>query len=201
MEGPHYSALDLKDELTSGGCHLKFKLEAGIYSEEPSSYILAYEGSVFAGAEQSTEVGELSAFVVDIERAVSDFVNPWDVLDSYSASLAHHTTLVRARRGTFTSRVQDEVGYEIGPVLVLDYLKLKGPFRGQGIGLEAIKIACDRLGLGCCLASLRAFPTQWEGRVADDPRAFRRDRTKLMRHYERAGFRSIGRDGLMVRAL
>ena len=51
------------------------------------------------------------------------------------------------------------------------------------------------------VAALKAFPTQWEGRVDEGPQQFGRDRAKLIRYYRLAGFTPVIGGGLMVSSL
>jgi hypothetical protein len=183
-------------------CILRLEVDLTEYSNEPSAYVRTYEGKLLSGEDDIDEVvGELTFSVVELSRACCEGVNPWDVLDSIDQALAHFMVLVTNRGWVYVRSVQRIAGEPIGCLLVLDRLSVVPSWRGRGLGLSAINIACDRVGNYCSLAALRAFPTQWEGRDAANPTQFRRDRAKLMDYYRRAAFEPVLGGGLMVRGL
>lgn len=123
------------------------------------------------------------------------------MLDSVDSGLAHFCRLISRRTGMFKPSIARLAGVDIAPLLVLGHLTVQPEHRGHGLGLSAMQVACDRLGIGCPLAALKAFPTQWEGRVEEGPSEFRRDQTKLIRYYRRGGFVPVLGDALMARSL
>jgi len=168
---------------------------------EPGDYLLEYEGAVISGPDRVEAIGTMSMYIVDLEAAADDGVSPFDVLDAIDSSLAHFCELLSSRTGAFRPKVSDYAGTDLGRVLVLTHLEIEPRFRGHGLGLLAIRTACDGIGQGCTLAALKAFPVQWEGRVEEGPSQFARDRAKLVTYYRRVGFTPFLRDGLMVAAL
>jgi hypothetical protein len=168
---------------------------------DPADYFLEYEGNVISGPERDETIGTISMYVVDLLAAEADDVDPFDVLDAIESDLAHFCGLLSVRTGVFRPKVSDVAGIDLGRILVLNRMEIAQPFRGCGLGLQAIRTACKGVGLGCDLAALKAFPVQWEGRVDDGPAHFARDRAKLVNYYRRAGFMPFLRDGLMVAPL
>lgn len=172
------------------------------YAEvNPADYFLEYEGAIFSGAERDVAIGTISMYVVDLLAAAADNVDPFDVLDAIESDLAHFCSLLSARTGEFRPKVSDVAGIDLGRVIVLNRMEIEEPFRGNGLGLQAIRTACNGIGQGCDLAALKAFPVQWEGCVDEGPGRFARDRARLVRYYQRAGFLPIIGDGLMVAPL
>ncbi|WP_309262393.1 hypothetical protein [Lysobacter arvi] len=140
-------------------------------------------------------------YVADLKAASDAGTSPLDVLDGVDSSLAHFCELLTPRTGWFRPALERYTGVELCRLLVLGRLSIKQPYRGHGLGLQAIRLACEGIGQGCELAALKAFPVQWEGRVDEGPARFARDRAKLVRYYRRAGFKPIIGEGLMVSAL
>lgn len=168
---------------------------------EPGQYVLTYEGRVLSGPDYATPIGSMSMYVADLEAALDAGVCPLDVLDGVDSSLAHFCELLTSRTGEFKPALERFTGVELCRILALGRLSIEQPYRGHGLGLQAIRLACDGIGLSCELAVLKAFPVQWEGRVDEGPTKFARDRAKLVRYYRGAGFKPIIGDGLMVSAL
>lgn len=183
-------------------CILRLQVELSEYSNEPSAFVRTYEGQLLSGEHDIDEVvGEITFSVIELSRAAAENVNPWEVLDSIDQALARFMVLVKSGGWYYVPSVARIAGEPIGCLLILDHLTVEPAWRGKGLGLSAINIVCERFGNYCSLAALRAFPIQWEGRVAEGPTQFRRDRAKLMAHYRRAGFQPVLGDGLMVRGL
>lgn len=189
------------DEDEFGHCALSLKVHAGPYLGEPSHYVTQFEGDVVSGNNFDQPVGTMSLYVADLPMAMAEGHSTLDVLDSVDSNLAHFLSLLSVRTGLLVPSVARLADTDLSALLVLGRLHIEPPFRGKGLGLQAIEIACKRLSLGCSLAVLTAFPTQWEGRVDEGPTQFRRDRAKLMRYYRRANFEPILSNGLMARRL
>ena len=168
---------------------------------EPGQYVLTYEGRVLSGPDYATPIGEMSMYVADLETACDAGVSPFDVLDGVDSSLAHFCELLTPRTGWFRPALERYTGVELCRLLALGSLSIDQPYRGLGLGLQAIRLACEGIGQSCELAALKAFPVQWEGRVDEGPAKFARDRAKLVRYYRNAGFKPIIGGGLMVSAL
>lgn len=180
-------------------CVLKLELAFGPKSGEPNGYILSYTGRIYSGIDVDKSVGHISFHVVDLLGASEDGVSAWEVLDCLDGNLAHFCNLIDVGTDCFKPRIEALCGVPIGRILVFDRLEIDEPSRGKGLGLQVIQMVVDRLGGDCCMAVLRAFPLQWEGRVRENRVAFRRDRAKLSKYYRAAGFSPVIGDGLMAR--
>jgi GNAT superfamily N-acetyltransferase len=183
-------------------CTLQLKLNLNEYTEEPSAYVRDYEGKILVmDDDRDCQTGKIALRIVELSRAYVDGVSTWDVLDSVDGALARFAPLVTPRTGVYVRAIQRIAREPIGCLLLVDSIKIAPRWRGRGVGRVSLKIACDRFGTFCSLAALRAFPLQWEGRVAEGPREFRRDRAKLVKHYEKMGFTRIPRGDIMVKPL
>lgn len=183
-------------------CSLQLEVCLREYTEEPSAYVLDYEGGILVmDDDRDCAVGKIALRIVELSRAYADGVPTRDVLDSVDRALARFAPMVTPRTGVYVRAVQRIAHEPIGCLLLVDSIQIARRWRGKGVGRVSIKLACDRFGNFCSLAALRAFPLQWEGRVAEGPAQFRRDQAKLVGHYEKMGFiRALG-DGIMVKPL
>lgn len=183
-------------------CSLRLNLSLNEYTEEPSAYVLDYEGGILVmDGDLDREVGKIALRIVELSRAYADGVPTCDVLDSVDGALARFAPLVTPRTGVYVRAIQRIAHEPIGCLLLVDSIEIAPRWRGRGVSRVSIKIACDRFGTFCSLAALRAFPLQWEGRVAEAPRQFRQDQAKLSRHYEKMGFIRMPRGEIMVKPL
>jgi GNAT superfamily N-acetyltransferase len=191
--------MDDPDYLRSWGCALEVTGRLGERHDEPSGYITEYDAVIRGDTDHVTKIGTLRYLVIDLAAAEEEGIDPMDVLDSHDSDLAEFVTLVN-RRG-FVPSVAKMVGEYLQPILIIERIEIDEAYRGHDLGLTAISIACEVAGLGCCLAALVAFPSQWHGKSFKTSKAFVRDRARLARHYEKAGFRSLRRAGIMVRPI
>lgn len=182
-------------------CSLRLAVDVGPNYGEPTEYILHYTGIVLGGEDLDVHVGKVEFYVVDLLKAVYAGESAWWVLDSLDSSLAHFCELIHAKGNRFKPSIEAIAGEDLGRILALGLIEIEPSYRGKGLGLRAMELICRRMGGDCSLAVLKAFPTQWEGRVAEDPKAFRRDRARLVSYYRRAGFEPVLGDGLMARSL
>lgn len=182
-------------------CVLSMTVDLGKRYGEPTGYILNFSGKILSGDDANQPVGVASFYLVDLLRAYEEGEAPWEVLDCYDSSLAHFCTLVSAKTNLYKPSIQEIVGEHLGRLLVIGSVEIDQEYRGKGLGRAAVEIVCERFSNYCSLAVLKAFPIQWEGRVAEGPSQFRKDRAKLIAYYRGMGFTSILSDGLMAKSL
>jgi GNAT superfamily N-acetyltransferase len=181
------------------GCALEIKGRMAQRLEEPSDYFTEYEAVIQGGPDHETAVGSMRYCIIDLSAAEEAGHLPWEVMDSYSSDLAEFTRLVNNRG--FVPSIAKLVGEVVRPILIIERIEIDPAHRGHGLGLTAISIACDNAGIGCCLAALIAFPSQWHGKSFERSKAFARDRARLSQYYEKAGFQRMRRAGIMVRPI
>jgi GNAT superfamily N-acetyltransferase len=187
---------DLRDD-----CSLRLGVWLGPNYGEPTEYILHYTGTILGGEDFDIPIGKVEFYVIDLLKAVYDGESAWWLLDCLDSSLAHFCELVHANRNRYKPSLEALAGEDLGRLLALGSIELDHSYRGKGLGLRAMDMICKRMGAGCSLTVLKAFPTQWEGRVAEDPKAFQKDRAKLVAYYRRAGFVPVIGNGLMAKSL
>ncbi|AQL37552.1 hypothetical protein [Pseudomonas syringae] len=177
---------------------LELKLDIGPRYGEPSDYLTHYEGTVFSGESLDLPVGRLSVYIAELVEAYHDGEDPWEVLDSLNAGVAHFCELISLHTRRFKPTVARLVGSDIERLLIIDHLCIDAPYRGHDLGLNAIDTVCAHLADEAVVVLL-AFPTQWTGRVDENPKAFFADQMKLKSYYARSSFVSILSAGSMLR--
>jgi GNAT superfamily N-acetyltransferase len=181
------------------GCALEIRARLAQRFEEPSDYFTEYNATVQGGRNHRTKVGTMRYSIIDLWAAEEAGHLSLEVMDSYSADLAEFSRLVNHRG--FVPSIAKMVGEVVRPILVIQRIEIDPAHRGHGLGLKAISIACENAGIGCCLAALIAFPSQWHGKPYEKSKVFARDRGRLSQYYEKAGFVRMRRAGIMVRPL
>jgi len=97
-------------------------------------------------------------------------------------------------------------------ILILDRLEILPRFRGQQLGLQYVRAAISRFGIGCRLAAIKPFPLQFEGKMGSvsgneteyvGPSKsmlanFDAATKKLKKYYAREGFISLRNSDLMI---
>jgi hypothetical protein len=180
-------------------CILSVEAAFGPHSEEPGSYIVTYEADILTGEGFDEKAGTLEAIVVDLDAAVDAGQFHLDVLDCHSADLAEYLRLFG--RNGFIPSISRIAETDLCSLLILHKMEIQPPYRGKELGLSAIEIACQKLGMSCGLAALQAYPIQWADIERVDRQTIARDRAKLMRYYARAGFTRTRFPGFMVKRL
>ena len=83
-------------------------------------------------------------------------------------------------------------------------------YRGQQLGLQYVRAALSRFGIGCRLAAIKPFPLQFEGKMGSisgneyvEPSKsmladFNAATKKLKKYYAREGFISLRNSDLMI---
>ncbi|WP_330211879.1 hypothetical protein [Pseudomonas sp. Z18(2022)] len=177
---------------------LELKLDIGPRYGEPSDYLVHYEGAVFSGESLDQPVGRMSVYIAELAKSYYDGEDPWEVLDSLNAGVAHFCELISRRTRRFKPTVARWIGSDIERLLIIDHLCIDASYRGHDLGLNAIDTVCAHLADEAVVVLL-AFPTQWKGRVDENPKAFLADQMKLQSYYARSLFEPILSAGLMLR--
>lgn len=179
-------------------CRLELSVDISPNYGEPSDHQIGYEGRIYSGGQLEWEVGNISLSIVDLPKVYFNGESPLELLDGIDADHADFCDLLTLTGAGFKPSIQRMACAAIERLLIIKRINIAPDYRGYDLGLSAINLASERLGEGA-LTVLKAFPLQWEDRVAEDPKAFRKDMLRLMKHYRRAGFMPYLDKGLMVR--
>lgn len=182
-------------------------------------YLAAYEGDLFVFLNDKQEyddrehpAGQVRLFVLNADAAESEGEDLFDVLDE-RAETAAYIPLLGDDAGNFSRAVCKILGEEMvfcRNILILDRLEILPRFRGQQLGLQYVRAAISRFGIGCRLAAIKPFPLQFEGKMGtasetetvEPSKSVRADfdaaTKKLKKYYAREGFISLRNSDLMI---
>jgi hypothetical protein len=182
-------------------------------------YLTAYEGDLFVFLDKEREnddrehpAGQVRFFVLNADAAESAGENLFDVLDEREETAAY-VPLLGDDAGNFSRAVCKILGEEMvfcRNMLILDRVEIQPRFRGQQLGLQYVRAAVSRFGIGCRLAAIKPFPLQFEGKMGTvggsetvEPSKsmladFDAATKKLKQYYAREGFVSLRNSDLMI---
>ena len=159
--------------------------------------------------EEGTQfIGEFECSLVDIGSALGQ-ESFRDIFDASSSALGEVRDLLYGDAdGPHLSPELERILSEMTDaeylvnqnVLYIDRLELHDEYRDRGLGLRALDGLLRAESSSFGLAVLKAFPLQYASSTRPQvrPKEFKRDTPKLMKHYERLGFRGIPRTMFMV---
>lgn len=199
---------------------LRFDASESMTDEgEPVFYLQRRTGHVTlwdAGrTEDDIRIGDFSIVYVDLDGAGVEGVHAFDVFDTEQATFEYYEDLYGDDAGRMKNSVVDIAVIDgvvwSENVLIIERLVLQPEFRGQGLGLAAIRglILGARGGAGLVL--LKPYPLQFEGggdptdeefirlEFGSLPKNHRSATAKLFRHYARLGFKRVPKTPFMVR--
>ncbi len=131
--------------------------------------------------------GEITACYVDVEAAIDNEVNIWDVFDAAgegSRGLLPYYDLLYDANGELQGTLSEQVRGE--NVLIIQHLSIVPAFQGYKMGLAALWETIRRFGHGCSLVLLTAQPLN---AAQLTPAELETARAGLIRYYQRLGFR------------
>jgi hypothetical protein len=117
-------------------------------SHEPENYITHLSGNVCISSDDSDciVVGTVSAFSVRLSNALDDGVSWFEVLDSYNDDIALYSALVEPDGSSYTEWVQSKFEPFASDLLILDRIRIKPQYRGNGYGLYAAQLVIQAFG-------------------------------------------------------
>lgn len=214
MEKPaldaHYLSLrfDAVDSMTDAG-------EPVVYLQRRTGHFTVWNGEQIEDTEQDIRIGDFAIVYVDLDGACVEDVHAFDVFDTEGATIEYYEDLYLDDAGRIKDCVVDLATTDglvwSSNVLIIERLILQPQFRGQDLGLAAMRglILCARGGAGLVL--IKPFPLQFEGGYdpkaeefvrqgyASLPKDHRLSTAKLCRHYARLGFKRVPKTPFMVR--
>lgn len=177
--------------------------EFGGAGDDPSDFFHESSGTVELRCLESDihfTIGEFSVVQVDLDGAWRSGMTAYEVMDITAPSFDLFQTLYK-KSDYSRAAVKALGGYPTGSenILILDRLLVLPPFRGRGLGLDALRLMMRRFGFGVGIMALKAFPLQFEyGTTEKLPlnlKGFKGSKTaaqhKLVKLYEKVGFSSI----------
>lgn len=174
---------------------------------DPSDCITEIAGIIRCspdGGETIRKAGKLRLFRLNAEVASDHGISIRDACDSHSEGLLNYAkVLYQGRSNVLKQRLQEQFDAISSDVLVLDSCVLASKYRGQGIGLLAMRRCIDLFGGGCDLIVCLPCPLSGGGEFPVPDRVLAGfssvpksiGRRKLAQYWTQLGFRPIGRNG------
>jgi hypothetical protein len=208
----------LRDKIAGFRCSYRTSMSS---YDDYGRYLAVYEGDLFVFLDDEQEnddreypAGQVRLFVLNENAAECEGENLFDVLDE-RAETAAYIPLLGDVAGNFSRAVCKILGEEMvfcRNILILDRLEILPRFRGQQLGLQYVRAAISRFGIGCRLAAIKPFPLQFEGKMGSvsgneteyvGPSKsmlanFDAATKKLKKYYAREGFISLRNSDLMI---
>jgi hypothetical protein len=204
------------DSNTAAELHFRIELRANLRESwgEPDDVVTRYTGKIIVIEDHSeVEAGHVLASVVHPDEGEHPL---YAVLDSDTQTVPF-LPLVDEEGRKFSKLVNNLLGTDrcfSSSVLLLHRFELLPRYRRRALGLRALELLIERLGLGCQIAAMKLVPLQFEVPPLDpaDPwrQALRLEdfkiscgaaTRKLKAFYETAHFVSVQKTDLMIRDL
>ncbi|MDP2018967.1 hypothetical protein [Hydrogenophaga sp.] len=184
---------------------LEYKHKIYLDDSEPSFYVKDLEGYVLSyNGYRRERVGRFRIFVIDVEMAFSDRFSVFEVFDYRSETIGYWSLYEPSLEfKTKVVKVLPEGDRWQPNILILDRMEIFPKYRGEGIGLNALRCLQRQFSTGCGIIAMKPFPLQFEGGTpeenADSPtfvklglgtfdRNEKRAMAKLRAYYARLGF-------------
>ena len=167
------------------------------------SFDIVAEGEDLDGANAFERIGEMEAWKLDMDAVRRERCDLFSAFDAFEADTAAcHALLFTAGeqlRKPFQYPDEDDGGYLFGDFHYLHLIKIDERYKGHGAAGMATRIYLEHFARGEDWVYFEAHPLQFaageEARRMD--RKFqgtlKQCRARLCRHYERLGFRRLGK--------
>jgi GNAT superfamily N-acetyltransferase len=168
--------------------------------DDYTQYFITTFGRIFkyGEGEKETNIGTLTAILIDADRATQAGLHLWQAADAYAGDIEAVTSTFFAG-GQLGTDVLRDLDVSLPNLLYIQRIEVKRQYRGKGIGLAAIRRAIDVLRVNCDVVALKPFPLQFEGKVnGTNRKEAQAATTKLKHYYRRMGFRNLKGTGFMM---
>jgi hypothetical protein len=172
---------------------------------EPDAYITDLDGEILVsreGADDELRVGTVSAHSVHLGEADEDGVPWFDVLDARDGDTAMYTDLIDSDGSCYSEWVESNLEPFGSDLLILDRIRIKPEYRGNGYGLYAAQLMITGFASTGVVACVPAPYELLENAPSRDPATRPRNRgnqipgwtaaeAKLRKHWSLLGFERV----------
>lgn len=223
MHTPTPESADSHDFPSTGGWHVELQWtdHASIDDiDDAIAFIRPIEGRILSinldnGGRRL--VGKFEVYYLDLELAWQHNMSTYEVFDAMPSTVKFYDGLFDFDdEQSFNPNLVDLFGHESTScnVLIMNRLEILPEFRGKASGLLVIKTLLQRLGIGAAFACMHVVPLQSttmpERAKSEWYRSLMLERfdpnldiatTKLVRYFEKLGFRSLDHSPFMFYSL
>jgi len=189
--------------------------EPVVYLQRRTGHVTVWNAGQTEDTEMDIRIGDFAIVYVDLDGAYTEGVHAFDVFDTEQATIEYYEDLYVDDAGSIRDSVVELANTDglfwTTNVLIIERLILQPQFRGQDLGLAAMRglILCARG--GASLVLIKPYPLQFEGGYdpkaeefvrqgyASLPKDHRSATATLCRHYARLGFKRVPKTPFMVR--
>jgi len=196
---------------------LEYRHASLVDDREPNRFHRCVDGELQLCADDDyddrTCVGKFSVILIDVEAAINEQEDMFDVFDCSSRTVDYFS--LYGDNMEFVPKVTKVLkgGERWSPnMLILDRLEIFPDYRGRRYGLRALRWMQFHFSTGCGIVAMKPFPLQFEGgaKSGDGKEAFdklkladftdKKDAAtrKLRTYYRQAGFVSVPGTEFMI---
>ena len=183
---------------------------SAFFTDDVEDYIVNVTGII--KNDEETKIGELEAYYLDIEMAITQNYDIFELYDAIINLTDYYAALYDADdHWFFKETVVDEFGGNVinANLLVIHRIEILPEYRGQKIGLAVIYKTIQQIGRGCGFIALMPAPLQfslykdndrWQKtmNVSDFVQNEKVAIKKLGIYYGQLGFRQVGDSGVYI---
>ena len=192
--------------------------ETPLGSPDPSDFVYETHGTIASlnEFEEETVVGKFRLYYADVDSAMDEGFDTFEVLDSFSQTSEYHDMLYGSDGAELSERLLRELNDDVlgSNSLVIDRLEILPQYRRQCLGLIIMRRLIQRFSSGAGVIAIKPFPLQFEQdpssgeeeqwRKALELSTFSRNEgdatRKLQEYYARLGFARMEGTPFMVRS-
>ena len=205
--------------MISDNYHIILKCCSRICIEEyDDPYELVYEtrGNIELMNDSDEEIdtiGKFKLYYVDVSRSINRGEDIFEVMDAHSSSVAEcFYPIFDKESQEFNENIMKLFSYDVLDInlLIIDRLEILPEYRGEKIGLKAMRQLIHRFSLGAGIVAIKPFPLQFESTSSHDsewvnkmqhykfPINEKECLIKLKNYYAKLGFVALKNSKLMV---
>ncbi len=138
----------------------------------PNDFLHETHGTIVSldESEQETLVGKFRLYYADVDSAMEEGFDTFEVLDSYSHTLEYHDLIYESNGTELSEKLQKELNYDVFGcnLLMLDRLEILPQYRGQYLGLIIMRRLIQRFSSGAGVIAIKPFPLQFEHKPSSE---------------------------------
>lgn len=183
------------------------KRDEPLVADDPSDYLHTTSGNLIGLDDDNRRciAGRFELHHVNICAAIDNGQAVFDIFDCQQSTVDYYTAIFSPGTADFSEALSSLLDDEPlwGNVLILERLEILPRFRGEGLGLLAMRRMIERFGVGAAVVAIKPFPLQhesaggdtdqWEARMklSELEKNATRATAALKRYYKRLGFRTM----------
>jgi hypothetical protein len=174
--------------------------------DDQDSYYHQYYGKIIGEdkSEKKTGIGEVKLAYFSLFSAASNRLSEFSVLDGISYEYDQYCeALYDQDAEEINQSIEDEFGFNRGDLLIVEEIVIFPEFRGNSFGLLALRAIMEKFQSSCGYIMLKTIPLQFERnkdkkwlddmKMSEFPSGERKATAGLAKHYEKLGFKRIGK--------